>query len=250
MAANQLTTPNQRRRSVSSFIEARPDRTPRSVRGPQFGRFQTPSPCEYAKLWARFAAMDVQSHSNGLAMEPARVKWEMSVERFRRTTEGKRLTSRHRSDVSCFMSYSAKDAPFAERLHCDLTKRGVRCWFAPEHLRIGDRIMSTIERVIGNCDRILVILSESSIDSDWVEREVNEALRLEEERRGSSLLFPIRLDSSVKASDREWVKRIREADTRSGRHIGDFSDWERPDAYSSALTGLLAALRVEYNERA
>jgi hypothetical protein len=43
--------------------------------------FRTPSPCEYAKLWAWFAETKVQSHSNGLATEPARVKWEMSAYR-------------------------------------------------------------------------------------------------------------------------------------------------------------------------
>ena len=37
--ANQLTTRNQRRRSVPSFTEARPDRTPRPFWGSQFGRF-------------------------------------------------------------------------------------------------------------------------------------------------------------------------------------------------------------------
>ncbi len=37
--ANQLTTRNQRRRSVPSFAEALPDRTPRPLWGSQFGRF-------------------------------------------------------------------------------------------------------------------------------------------------------------------------------------------------------------------
>ena len=40
---------------------------------------------------------------------------------------------------SCFISYSSKDQEFAERLHADLQAKGVRCWFAPEDLKIGDR---------------------------------------------------------------------------------------------------------------
>jgi hypothetical protein len=38
---------------------------------------------------------------------------------------------------SCFISYSSKDQEFAERLHADLQSKGVRCWFAPEDLKIG-----------------------------------------------------------------------------------------------------------------
>jgi hypothetical protein len=36
---------------------------------------------------------------------------------------------------SCFISYSAKDQEFAERLHADLQNKGVRCWFAPHDLK-------------------------------------------------------------------------------------------------------------------
>jgi Pentapeptide repeats (8 copies)/TIR domain len=39
---------------------------------------------------------------------------------------------------SSFISYSAKDTPFAERLYTDLQSKGVRCWYAPEDLKIGE----------------------------------------------------------------------------------------------------------------
>jgi TIR domain/Pentapeptide repeats (8 copies) len=40
---------------------------------------------------------------------------------------------------SCFISYSSNDQAFVERLYTDLQVKGVRCWFAPEDLKIGDR---------------------------------------------------------------------------------------------------------------
>jgi hypothetical protein len=49
---------------------------------------------------------------------------------------------------SCFISYSSKDHDFAERLHADLQARGVRCWFAPVDLKIGDRFQERIEESI------------------------------------------------------------------------------------------------------
>jgi hypothetical protein len=39
---------------------------------------------------------------------------------------------------SCFISYSSKDQEFAERLRTELQSKGVRCWFAPEDMKIGD----------------------------------------------------------------------------------------------------------------
>jgi len=38
---------------------------------------------------------------------------------------------------SCFISYSSKDTALAERLYADLQATGVRCWFAPENMKIG-----------------------------------------------------------------------------------------------------------------
>jgi uncharacterized protein YjbI with pentapeptide repeats len=43
---------------------------------------------------------------------------------------------------SCFISYSDKDRAFAERLYADLQSEGVRCWFAPEDMKIGDKMAS------------------------------------------------------------------------------------------------------------
>jgi uncharacterized protein YjbI with pentapeptide repeats len=73
---------------------------------------------------------------------------------------------------SCFISYSAKDQEFAERLYADLQNKGVRCWFAPHDLRIGRKILDAIDAAIRLRDRVLLILSEHSINSDWVEDEV------------------------------------------------------------------------------
>jgi hypothetical protein len=39
---------------------------------------------------------------------------------------------------TCFISHSAKDAQFAERLYRDLQEVGVRCWLDSKELKIGD----------------------------------------------------------------------------------------------------------------
>jgi hypothetical protein len=49
---------------------------------------------------------------------------------------------------SCFISYSTKDAALARRLHADLQSQHVRVWFAPEDLKIGDKIRTGIDESI------------------------------------------------------------------------------------------------------
>ena len=142
---------------------------------------------------------------------------------------------------SCFISYSSNDQEFAERLHADLQNKGVRCWFAPEDLKIGDRIRPGIDEAIRLHDKLLLILSEHSVNSQWVEQEVETALAKERKakERGEerTVLFPIRVDDSVNQIDGGWAALIRNT-----RHIGDF---RQHDAYQEAFERLLRDLKAE-----
>jgi hypothetical protein len=89
---------------------------------------------------------------------------------------------------SCFISYSAKDQEFAERLHADLQNKGVRCWFAPHDMPIGGKIRDEIDAAIRLRDKLLLILSEHSIKSSWVEDEIEQAFE-EEEKRDQVVYF-------------------------------------------------------------
>lgn len=140
---------------------------------------------------------------------------------------------------SCFISYSSKDREFAERLHADLQSKNVRCWFAPEDLKIGDKFRTRIEESIRIYDKLMVVLSENSIQSPWVEEEVEAAL--EKERQQHKLvLFPIRLDDAVMKTDQAWAASLRRT-----RHIGEFSNWKDHDQYKKAFDRLLRDLKAE-----
>ena len=69
---------------------------------------------------------------------------------------------------SCFISYSTHDQAFAERLHADLQAKGVRCWFAPHDIQSGKKIHEQIDEAIRLHDRLLLILSEASMSSEWL----------------------------------------------------------------------------------
>jgi hypothetical protein len=149
------------------------------------------------------------------------------------------LTGKAFEYYSCFISYSHMDEAFAQRLHADLQAKGVRCWFAPEDMKIGDKIRPRIDESIRVHDKLLLILSQHSVASAWVEHEVEHALDLEGERQ-APVLFPIRLDDAVLDSQIGWAGNVRR-----GRHIGDFCAWKDHDAYQRAFNRLLRDLKAE-----
>ena len=143
---------------------------------------------------------------------------------------------------SCFISYASKNDNFAQRLYADLQDKGVRCWFAPEDMKIGDKIRTRIDEVIRIHDKLLLVLSRNSVASAWVEKEVETAFDKEIERK-EPVLFPIRLDDAVMKSKTGWA-----ADIRRSRHIGDFRNWKDHNDYQKALERLLRDLKIEKGE--
>ena len=148
---------------------------------------------------------------------------------------------------SCFISYSSKDQEFAERLHADLQNKGVRCWFAPHDIQGGKKTHEQIDQAIHVHDKLLLVLSQHSINSPWVEFEIRRARKREvqEQRR---ILFPIRL------VDYETIEKWEcfDADTRKDLateireyYIPDFSNWKNYDEYQKAFEHLLRDLKAE-----
>jgi hypothetical protein len=140
---------------------------------------------------------------------------------------------------SVFISHSSKDHAFAELLYADLQNKKVRCWFAPEDLKIGDKFRVRIDEVIRVYDKLLVVFSEDSVGSDWVEKEVESAMEKERQQK-RTMLFPIRLDDAVMKIETGWP-----ADVRRTRHIGDFTNWKDHDAYQKAFDRLMRDLKAD-----
>lgn len=146
---------------------------------------------------------------------------------------------------SCFISYSTKNQNFAERLHSRMRQAGLRVWFDREDMKGGDYLHTQIDRAIQLHDRLLLVLSEESIQSKWVEREIKRTRKIEraEKRRK---LFPIRLVDMQTL--REW--ECLDSDTGEDLaeevrkyHIPDFSNWKNHDAFETAFARLEKDLR-------
>jgi TIR domain len=120
-----------------------------------------------------------------------------------------------------------------------LQAKGVRCWFTPHEMPIGAQILDGIDEAIRLRDKVLLVLSEGAITSDWVEGEVTRALDEKREQK-KPLLFPIRIDDTVLETKEAWARLLR-----GQRNIGDFTRWKKHDAYSKSLDRLLRDLKVE-----
>jgi TIR domain/Pentapeptide repeats (8 copies) len=148
---------------------------------------------------------------------------------------------------SCFISYSEKDMEFAKRLHERMRREALRVWFAPEDMKGGDYLKDQIDRAIQVHDRLLLVLSERSMQSDWVRSEILQARRVEK-KEGRRKLFPIRLANfeSVKGWEcfdpdegTDLAKEVRRY------YIPDFSNWKNHDAFEREFNRLYESLKAE-----
>ena len=143
---------------------------------------------------------------------------------------------------ACFISYGNADEDFARYLYIGLQDEGVRCWLAPESLKKGTKIRPAIDESARTYDKLLLILSQHSVESEWMGKEVETAFEMEHKRK-QTVLFPVCLDDSVMETDRAWAANIRRT-----RHIRDFSNWKDHDAFQKAFGLLLRDLKMEKKE--
>jgi uncharacterized protein YjbI with pentapeptide repeats len=151
---------------------------------------------------------------------------------------------------SCFISYNHKDEAFAERLYSRMRDADLRVWFAPDSIRGGQKIHEQIDRAIQVHDRLLLVLSENSVRSEWVMTELRKA-RKAEVREKRRKLFPIRLMGYDAIRDWECF----DADTGKDLavevreyFIPDFSGWRDDNSFETAFQRLLRDLKSEAGE--
>lgn len=87
-----------------------------------------------------------------------------------------------RTDVSkpsAFISYSSRDRDWVERLAKDLRAKNLGVWFDKWEIRVGDSLIEKIGKGIRQNDFLIVVLSPNSVDSEWVKKELNEAMQRE-----------------------------------------------------------------------
>tara|TARA_R110000850_G_scaffold158317_1_gene282496 strand:+ start:13354 stop:14340 length:987 start_codon:yes stop_codon:yes gene_type:complete len=121
---------------------------------------------------------------------------------------------------SCFICYSPEDAAFAERLYDALQARGIRCWLDEKQtLRTAG---TPIKRGMKILDKVLLCTSQYSLQSDWVNLEIERAFDNEDRefKRDTNVihsLLPLNLDQHLFEG---WEHQQKE--TLCNRVAGDF----------------------------
>jgi len=147
---------------------------------------------------------------------------------------------------SCFISYSHDDEAFAKQLYSRLRDANLRVWFAPADMKAGQRLYDQIDQAIQVHDKLLLILSEASMKSEWVKTEIRHA-RKSEIRDNYKKLFPISLVGFQKIKDWQCF------DVDTGMDLGvllreyyipDFSNWKDPEICDSEFSRLISSLKT------
>ena len=124
-----------------------------------------------------------------------------------------------------FLSHSSADKVFIRQLAADLTANGISVWLDEQRIRVGDSIPEKIAQGLAESDYFLIGMSQKSGESAWVQKELNNALMSEVQRRKVHIL-PLKLDNTPMPpiiADKKYA---------------DFSK-----SYKAGLDDLLTALR-------
>lgn len=130
-----------------------------------------------------------------------------------------------------FLSHSSKDKTFIRQLAADLTANGISVWLDEQRIRVGDSIPDKIAQGLAGSDYFLVALSHNAVESEWVKKELNNALINEIQKRKVHVL-PLKLDESP-------IPQII-----SDKKYADFSH-----SYKAGLDDLLVSLKGELDGR-
>jgi len=147
---------------------------------------------------------------------------------------------------SCFISHSHKDQEFTGLLVQRLRENGVKIWYSPDDMLPGRKLGEEVFKAISAFDKLLVVLSEDSIESEWVKSELRRA-RNREIRERRRILFPV--STAPFSVVRKW--ECFDADTGKDLAVElreylilDFSEWRTREAFEKQLQKLLLGLQA------
>ena len=125
-----------------------------------------------------------------------------------------------------FLSHSHEDKPFCHKLAADLRNAGHAVWVDDAEIGIGDSLVGKITAGLAEVDFVAAVLSEASVASEWVNKELEIASNREiSEKR--VVVLPL------------LVNDVRLPGFLQGKRYGDF---RTDEAYSGSFDQLLHAL--------
>lgn len=87
-----------------------------------------------------------------------------------------------------FLSHSSKDKRFVRGLAHQLKSAGIRVWLDEAAIKVGESLIQKLRQAIDSVDFLIVVLSQASIESAWVQKEVEMAMNYEIKKRKIKVL--------------------------------------------------------------
>ena len=161
------------------------------------------------------------------------------------------LISHYRAYISnelqthtCLISCSKADLMFSRELHDNLQQQGIRCWIIPEELKGGQDLQIQVSQALGSQDKLILVLSEQSMGSEWIMEEIQSTRELEkqEQRR---LIYPVAVANP--SLIQSWTLMepgtfINLAKELRQHPIPNFHDMHHEPSYNAAFNTLLQSL--------
>lgn len=102
-----------------------------------------------------------------------------------------------------FISYSSKNKKTADAICHTLEQNKIKCWIAPRDLAGGVKYGDVIEKAIKNCKVFVIVFSEHSSISQWVESELNIAFS------DNLTIVPFKIDKSELSGEMRLILNNR-----------------------------------------
>ena len=144
------------------------------------------------------------------------------------------LAEEMKQEPKVFLSHNSDDKDSARKIAAALTRAGCQIWLDEAEIGPGDSLIEKISSGIVDAEYLFVLLSKSSVRSEWVKREMNIALTREIGGRYIKVV-PIKLDDCdvpVFLSDKRYLDFRNERDC-----LQELTVWLKLDDVTRGLFG-------------
>jgi len=93
-----------------------------------------------------------------------------------------------------FMCHSSADKPFVRRLTRRLTNSGVSLWLDEAELKVGESLLRKLAGAISSCEFLVAVISSTSVESPWVQIELDIAMTREVSGK-RLVVLPVKIDT-------------------------------------------------------
>ncbi|MFW6047164.1 MAG: toll/interleukin-1 receptor domain-containing protein [Candidatus Woesearchaeota archaeon] len=97
--------------------------------------------------------------------------------------------------IKLFLSHNSADKVIVKKIANVLTSQGFSVWFDDREIKAGDSLSEKINEGLNNHDVFIIFLSENSITSSWVQKELKIVLEKRNSRKSRNKIIPLKLDN-------------------------------------------------------